>query len=33
MKKLVSAWLIALAMIVPTHADLHITGFMAINGG
>ena len=33
MKTLVSAWLIALAMIVPTHADLHITEFMAINGG
>jgi len=33
MKTLVSAWLIALAMISPTHADLHITEFMTINGG
>ncbi|MFT5110210.1 MAG: hypothetical protein ACI9UA_005863, partial [Pseudoalteromonas tetraodonis] len=33
MKTLVSTWLVALAMIVPTHAELHITEFMAINGG
>ena len=33
MKTLASACLIALAMIVPTHADLHITEFMELNGG
>lgn len=33
MKTLVSAWIIVLAMMVPTHADLHITEFMVINGG
>ncbi len=33
MKNFVSVWFIALAMIVPIHADLHISEFMALNGG